>query len=237
MQVDSYDPEYVDAIESGLKSRWLGSRVQLNVAAFLYDYTDKQDFQRITLPSGQTTFEIQNASAATSSGFELELQAQVTDGLLIDLSLGYLSSEFDEFDTIDVQSSVGGGLRDLEGNKLPFSPEWSAHVGMQYDWDLLSSGSMSARVDYSWSDEQFSNAFNRNASSGLAGDADFVPSYFLVNAYVRWASVDAHWLAEVYAKNLTDEIILSNPFVSNAQESFGTYLAPRTYGLSVTYSF
>ena len=237
-QVGSYDPEYVDAFELGLKSRWMDNRIQVNVAAFHYDYTDKQDFQRLFDPvANQVLFKILNAAAATSTGFELEIQAQVTEALFIDASLGYLDAEFDDFTSIDNTSPIGGGLRDLSGNKLPYAPEVSVHVGIQYDWMLADLGALSARVDYSRTDEQFSNAFNRTAaSSGLFGDADFIPSYYMVNANMQWTSADESWHADLYVKNLTDEVILSNSFVDFVG-TWGTYLAPRTYGLKVGYSF
>ena len=237
LQVNSYDPEQVDAFESGLKSRWLENRVQMNIAAFYYDYQDKQDLQGFLPPGGTALFEILNAAAATSKGLELEIQAHLTASLFVDLSLGYLNTEFDDFETIDNASPIGGGPRQLSGNVLPFSPEWSAHLGLQYEWDLGRLGSLSARGDYSWSDQQFSNALNRDASNGLAGDGDFVPSYYMINARLQWASTDANWLAQLYVNNLTDETILSNPLVISAITTSATYLAPRTYGLKVEYNF
>jgi len=71
----------------------------------------------------------------------------------------------------------------------------------------------------------------------LAGDADYVPSYYLVNVRIQWLSANEDWRANVYVNNLTDEVILSNPFVSDDVQTFGTYLAPRNYGLTLTYSF
>ena len=236
-QVDPYDPEQVNAWEAGLKSQWLDNRVQMNLAAFYYDYQDKQDFQRFAGPGTTVIFEIVNASAATNKGVELEAQAYLTDSLFVDLSVGYLSAEFDDFESIDSLRPALGSI-DLSGNKLPFSPDWTAHVGAQYDWELPGNlGALSVRGDYTWVDEQYSNAFNRDASSGLAGKADFVPSYYLVNTRLQWKSVDANWLAELYVRNLTDEVILSNPFVDSAQITWGTYLAPRTYGLKLQYNF
>ena len=95
-QADPYDPETVDALESGLKSRWLDNRVQLNLAAFYYDYQDKQEYQRITLPAGET-FQLVNAAASTVSGLELEVQAQITSAFSVDASVGYLKAEYDTF--------------------------------------------------------------------------------------------------------------------------------------------
>jgi len=235
----AYDPERVDAFEMGLKSRWLDNRVQMNIAAYHYDYSDKQDLQGFVNPNiGDLVFEIRNAAAATNSGLELEVKAQLTDAFFIDGSLGYMNAEFDDFVTVDNVSPIDGGSKQLAGNKLSFSPEWSAYVGLQYDWELGNLGTFSARGDYSWTDEQFSNAFNRTtANSGLEGDGDFIPSYYQINARLYWISTDANWRADLYAKNLTDEANLSSSTVLTGAETVGTYLAPRTYGLRLAYSF
>ena len=44
------EPETVDAWELGMKGMFLGSRLQLNTAAFYYDYTDLQ--QGHSVPAG-----------------------------------------------------------------------------------------------------------------------------------------------------------------------------------------
>jgi len=131
------------------------------------------------------------------------------------------------------------GTLNLDGNKLPYSPEWTTHVGIQYEWELGDLGSLSARGDYSWVDEQFSNAFNRDLSSGVGtGPADYIPSYSLVNARLQWINTGGSWRADLYVKNLADDAILSNSFLTNVNDrTFGTYLAPRTYGLKLVYSF
>jgi len=243
-QENSYNPETVDAYETGLKARWLDARLQTNLAAFYYKYEDKQDFQAFFDPVlGLAPFSIVNASSATNYGVELEIQAYVTDAFFIDVSLGYLNAEFEEFATADTLRPALQNLN-LSGNKLPFSPEWKAYLGIQYDWSLGDGmGGLSARLDYSWTDDQYSNAFNRDANTaGLnAGSADFLPSYYLVNASLQWKSVDDVWNVNLYVKNLTDEAILSNSFVApltdTTQEVHANYFAPRTYGLKMTYNF
>jgi len=230
---DSYDPEIVDAYDVGLKSQWLDNRVRLNIAAFYYDYKDKQDFQRlITLPATK----ISNASQATIQGVELEAQAWVTDAFLLNFSLGYLDAEFDEYESIDA-NFVALGLQDLSGNKVPKSPEFKVSLGAQYKWQLSGMGDLLLRGDYAWLDDQWSNAFNRDSSSGLAGSGDLLPSYHQVNARLQWTSEDENWQAEIYGTNLTDEVIKQNSFTSSGLLTIDTYLPPRLYGFKTTYRF
>ena len=235
-QADAYDPEFLDAYEVGLKSRWLGDRIQTNLAAFYYDYQDKQDIQRIPI-GGRTLPFLTNASAATVTGFELEVQAHVLDGLQFDFSLGYLNAEFDEYDNLDVKFPVLG-VQDLSGNQLPYSPEWKMHFGAQYDWLLSGNrGSLSIRGDYSWIDERWTNGFNRLADGVVLTDGDLLDDYSIVNARLQWNSPEAIWNIELYGKNLTDEIVKTHVFDQVGPVALGTFLPPRTYGAKVTYKF
>ena len=233
-QPEPYKPEEVKAWEAGLKSRWFDNRVQANLSAFYYDYQDKQDFRRFN--SGDfVVFNILNAAEATSKGVELELEAYLTDSILADVSIGYLNATFDEFESRDV--TRGDVNFDLSGNYLAFSPEISFNFGLKHEWEIDGNGYMSTRLGYTYIDEQFTNAFNRDSSSGLVGDADRADSYFMINGFLKWESIDEDWSIELYGNNLTDEVILSNPYVDGTNKLWGTYLAPRNYGLKVSYHF
>ena len=235
-QDTSYEPETVDALEVGLKSQWLDNRLQMNVSMFYYDYEDKQDFKRI-VSTAFSLFALQNASAVTITGLELEAQAFVTNAFQIDLSLSYLNAEFDDFETVDGDFPALG-TQDLSGNKLPYSPEWKAHLGAQYEWALdPNAGSITARIDYSWVDDQWANGLNRKGDGlVLPGNGDFLPSYYIVNANVQWKSSGERWLAQFYAKNLTDEVVQTYSFIADSVLN-ATFLPPRTYGMKLAYNF
>ncbi len=237
-QDETYAPEYVDAWEAGMKSQSLDNRIQTNLALFYYDYSDKQEWQRhpptVDRPNG--FFNLINAAKVKSYGAELELQAYVTDTFFVDGSVAYLNAEYNEFQSIDgIFPSLG--FQDLSGNALPLSPEWKFNIGAQYDWQLGGNmGSLSIRGDYAWVDDQYGNAFNRDGTN-LPGDGDLIPSYHIINARLQWESADAAWLAQLYVRNLTDEIAVSNVYVESATIVSLTHLAPRTYGLKLSYKF
>ncbi len=230
----SYDPELLDAYEVGMKGQFLDNRLQLNTSAFYYDYTDKVESTISILP-GQTTGTVvfTNAAAATIIGIDLEMQAYVTDSLMIDASIGYQKSEYDEFISRDPQFDPPGVGQDLSGNQLTRAPEWKFHVGAQHAWQLGNNfGSLTARIDYSWVDAQFFRAFNL--------DTDKANSYHRTNAKLWWESNGADWQAELYVLNIEDDYVLSNLIVTSPDFGFahgGSYLSPRTYGLNITYNF
>ncbi len=234
-QASEYDPETVDAYEFGFKGQWLDDRIRTNLAAFYYDYKDKQERQRLPAgPNLSTPFQVNNASRVTSKGFEVEVQAVPVERLTFDLAFSYLNATYDEFQNLDAIFPALG-VQDLSGNTVPYAPEFKVYLGGQYEWSLGSNGRMLARLDYSWSDEYYTSGFNRKAGPGIQGNGDFTPSFDNVNARLQWESNDARWAAEVFARNLLDDANLTSSLVSNANSTYVEYLPPRTYGLQVTW--
>jgi iron complex outermembrane receptor protein len=225
-QATPYDEENVAAYELGLKSLWSDGKIQTNISAFYYDYTDKQEFGRT--PEGFA--KILNAGEVTIWGVELEASAQPTPSLLIDASVGYLNTEYDEFESLDNVINPALGFQDIAGNELNHAPEWKLSLGLQHEWVLGEMGQLVARVDTSWVDKQFSRPFNL--------EIDQIDSYHRTNAQLRWDSQDDLWEATLYVQNLTDE-----DTIDNQGPQFGgallvaTYLPPRTFGLRITRRF
>lgn len=229
----AYDPELLDAYELGMKGQFLDDHLQLNMSTFYYDYTDKVESKIDVFPGSVVATSIfTNAGSATVVGIEFEAQAYLTESLRIDASVSYQKSEYKEFDSQDPQFS-SLGVQDLSGNSLPRSPEKKLHVGAEYEWNLSGdSGSLTARVDYSWVDEQYFRAFNL--------DTDKSDSYHRTNAQLRWQSGDASWAANLYVHNIEDDDVLSNLGVASESLGFahyGSYLSPRTYGVQLSYDF
>ena len=122
-QGDFYNPEVVDAFELGLKSQLAENRIQTNLAAFYYNYQNKQELQFFG-PSAQFPnggLQLINATNAKTYGAELEVRANITRGLSIDASVSYLHARYGTFIARDAQ--LGTAFQDLSGNILPLAPE------------------------------------------------------------------------------------------------------------------
>jgi iron complex outermembrane recepter protein len=226
-QATSYEPETVDSLEFGIKSRLWQDRIQLNVSGYFYDYKDKQELRYNELVSA----ELINAAAATVEGLEFELQARLIPELLVDFNFSYQKSEYDEFTSLDV-SNAALGVQDLSGNQLNRSPKWKAYIGAQYEWGLGEYGSLSVRADYNWTDEQFYQIFNQAS--------DKLPKYHRINARISWESNDGQWSADFYAKNIENDDVRSNGVkYAPTFDSVRTFefFAPRTYGVTLNYNF
>lgn len=227
LQFPTYEPEYVDASEIGLKSEWLDSRLQANIAVFNYDYKDKQETTSILFGAATLTY-LSNAAAARIRGAEFEAIAQPTRALRLNASFGYLDAKFLDFFSID-SLNPAAGLQNVSGNVIPKTSKYKFSLGGEYRFELGTLGRLTPRIDYAWTDRvQFAN-FSRNA--------DWIASYGRINARVQWQSASSKWTAELYGQNLADEMTVVNSYPQADGNNEVFYLAPRTYGLKVRYDF
>lgn len=93
-----FDPEYVTAFETGVKSTLLDGRARLNAAFFLNKFDDKQEDSITPIPAPLfTSTTVRNASTAEMAGVELEASALITDAFRVDASVGYLDARYTDF--------------------------------------------------------------------------------------------------------------------------------------------
>lgn len=229
----SFDPEYVNAVEIGMKNLAGNGRWRANFAAFYYDYDGLQLSQRMDVGVSIT-----NADA-TISGFEAEFEFSPSENFLFDLNVSLLNAEIGEFMSIDGNNPAQSALVrtpnvlvDLEGNKLPFSPDASIQFGAQYMAPVSDNWDSVMRVDFSWQDDYFARAFNTSN--------DAIDSWQVVNAQLRFINEDRGLGVQFFVKNIADE----DHIVGSITEDFivGNYrnlrlLEPRTYGITVEFDF
>ncbi len=226
-----YDPEFVEAIEFGVKSTFADGRIRINASIYRNEYEDLQ-FQ-IFGPGGPEAF---NAEGATVQGLEIELQAVLTETLTLDASTGLTDSEFDE--------QIVGGVQ-LDGNQVQRTPDITFSIGLTNEWDLGKNGSLRLRLEYAYTDEIYYTAFNRDGGFGAPGGSDLADSYSNTNARLIWYSASDKWTAELSVTNLTDEeqegnILRGIGFLDipgGGGPEDVTYNPPRQWGLRVGYRF
>ncbi len=219
-----YDPETVIAYESGIKSQMYDGRLQLNAAAFYYDYTDLQVSQ-----IEQFTPVVNNAGEASSHGIELEVMMLPIERLRVDAVVSWLDATYEKYDTADSVFPLLG-VQDLSGNQLNRSPEWSFNVGAEYSWSLGDAGELTARVDFAWKDDQYYRAYNL--------DRDRQEAYHRTDARLSWSNKNQAWSMDFWVKNIEDEEVVTNIVVSAASlgsTPSGNISPPRTFGLTVGY--
>ena len=94
--VRTFKPEEVTAIEIGSKNRFLGNKLQLNLAAFNNDYKNLQEQRQVAV--GATTVSvIFNAAKARSKGLEAEMEWRQSRDLTVGGTLSLLDAKYTSF--------------------------------------------------------------------------------------------------------------------------------------------
>jgi outer membrane receptor protein involved in Fe transport len=153
--------------------------------------------------SATTTFTINNAAAAETTGIEFETEFLATDDLTLRAQLGYNDGEFDDFKTAPcysdqtVAQGCVGGTQDLGGEKMNRAPEWQGSVGFTFerpinsDFDFLLAGEAIYMDEYDTSSQ----------NNPLAVQDD----YWRVNMRVGISSSDGRWELSLIGRNIFDE--------------------------------
>jgi len=226
---DGFDPEYVDEYEVGAKNRFFDNRLHLDVAFFYYDYKDIQ--VNLLVPNSGVNTNVFNAGKAKLYGGELDVTAVLADGLLANLSYGYISADYKKVE----DQTTGANIQ----NEFifPNAPKNSLTGGLDYTFPpLLSFGTLSGNVNATWVDERSTTARKEAVEIG-----SYIEHYYLLNASLTLAGVSmgpGTMQFSVWGKNLTDVDYKTSSIDglpgSNRSVFWGE---PRTVGLDVTYEF
>lgn len=196
--IPTYDPEFVDVVEIGLKMTALENRLRLNAAAFHTDYEELQ-VQVFNSVAPVT----RNIGAATIDGVELELFAAPGNGWFFETSLSFLDPAYDGISTNIT----------LIGEDFAFErvPDFTASAGLSKEIQFRS-GSLTTRVDWSYRGETFNDSFN---TPQLRTD-----SYSLIDLALIWRNAAEDFSVIINGKNLTDEEYLITGVYGTAFQVF-----------------
>lgn len=225
LQANAYDPETVQSYEAGAKLRFLGDRVQLNAAAFHYDYANLQVNQLVGLVAA-----LRNAAESNIDGVEVELAARVADAVSFSVTYAYLDAAFERFFNTE-NAFPALGLQDLAGNPLSRSPKHSLSVGAAYA-ARMGTGTLTTRADWSYKSQMYFSEFRR--------DSVGQPAHSLLDMSLTYAPGDERYYASVFGTNLADEKVWTNVSVNTAVLGFSRATdinTPRTFGVRVGYRF
>ena len=212
-----FDPEELTTYEIGVKSSW-DDKVRANVALYRSKYRDIQlDFIDPLTNLVSTV----NGSEATIKGVELEITAVPIERLEIALDYAYMDAQ-QKGTAIDPFTQLP-----LEGTSMPFTPHNKYNISTAYTLPPFAFGSLSARVGYSWNDEQTSNG-------GPNTDKDRRPSFGLLDARIALSEIPldryGNLTIALWGKNLEDK-----EYVVYRLYGADIYGEPRSYGIDLNY--
>lgn len=222
-QPASYEPDGVWNYEVGAKNKLFDNRVQVSSSAFYIDWSNIQS--RLFFPCG--FYIVENLGKATSKGFDIQLNAKVTDGFTLGGNVGYNSAKYTKTLPVGTANLV------TKGDKLPISP-WTATVTGDLEFDLAGKSSY-IHAEYRYQ-SGYPNLIEQNPIN-TSYDPDYfdrpATSLVYLRAGMRFDALDV----SVFANNLLN----SHKTIGRASDHIGSplfiinNLQPRVVGVTVTY--
>jgi iron complex outermembrane recepter protein len=209
-------PEYVDALEIGGKEN-IGSTIQINGAAFFYNYQNDQQPLSVQNPAtGTISSLIFNIPSVHDYGVELEAVWRPIEALTLMAQYSYLSATvysmngqcventLDPLAILPGSKTAGCGAADeaavapnkvvnLVGSHLPETPPNKISLSAVYVW-RFDPGNLSLSASYIWKDQTYGSVFNNPES--------LAPAYSTVNLSAQWDDAHDRYTIRAWVNNL-----------------------------------
>lgn len=224
-QQAAYRPERLIAYEAGVKSdiRQLG--LNLEAAAFYYDYRDKQEAGLAVTFVGNING-LTNIPRSRIYGAEISGTFRPTRELSLAFGATYLNSKVLRWNPISDRSLYPNVITfDAAGLRLPNAPEFSFNLTPGYKKPVGSGLFVELAGDFNY----------RSSTSGSGFVYRGLNPYFLVNARLTVGKEDGPWQVSLWAKNLFNRYYFN---YANDIGGSGTYIRvpgmPLTYGMRLS---
>lgn len=168
--------------EIGIKGQPF-ERLQISAAFFTTNYSDLPYQVSTTAEGGFNTVNL--VVDQTSTGFEWESTAYLSDNFLLHATLGY----------IDVDVDQQNGVKPV----APLTPELTYSLSPEARISLDSGAEVTLRADYSYRDDMWGEP------SSDPGRMTRIESRDIININIAYHSPDESWTAALYGRNVTDE--------------------------------
>jgi iron complex outermembrane receptor protein len=250
-------PESLDSFEWGMRGRWFEGRLSAGAAFFYYLYEGYQVFLFTDVPGLPPTLEVVNANNAENYGSEVDMRLEplaglvpgAFDGLVMHLRVGWLESQFVDFQNVVFrQAAVGQPFPvtiDFTGNRLPNSPQFTVSGSAQWSFDFGRWGAISPRYDFAWTDDVFFDAAEGRGSPNSDGVSTLPPltigqgAFWLHNLRLSYRAPSGNMEVAAWVRNLTDTTYKTFAFdASQFQKVVLNFVGqPRTIGIDISFSF
>lgn len=253
---NTFAPETLTAYTIGSKNRFLDNRLQVNLEAFYWDYTDQQVTFVGGVPTGNGIFAsggiTVNAGKSRIYGAELEMLFAPTSNSQFTANLQYLNGKYNSLITANFSGPgnaiptgcvvLGSRLAnpgvnnarffdtDCSGKPTVQSPKWIANLGYEHTFEVGGGMELIAGARTSISSSSFTNVnFQKTERQ---------QSFMTSDAYLTLEGADDRWSLTAFINNIEDESIIArsgNRPIINV--SYATLRAPRTYGARIGFRF
>lgn len=226
------DKETTTSYEIGMKSELFDNRVRLGFNLYYFETQDQQ----LTAVGGGTNFNtLINANEVVGKGFELDLQAYLTENLLLTLGASYNDTEIND-SGLKVQPCGGGctvldpvagpGLVSIDGNPLPNAPKNIYNLTLRYGIPV-GEGEFFAYTDWS---------YRSDVNFFLYESVEFRGSSLLEGGLrVGYNWNNGNYEVAAFGRNITDELAIIGGIDFN--NLTGMINEPRVFGVEFKAGF
>lgn len=234
----SFGAETVWTYEIGTKTQWAGRRLQINIAVFYSDYSNKQESINIDnsdglLPGDDTIGIVDNVAQVKIKGLEVETRAVLWQGGLATFDLSLLSNKFKDFQSFEIGPGGDPVPVDLSDSRIQdLTAKWTIAASIQHTFDLGNAGQVTPRFGFY---AQAGVDFEGDTKISDPNTLCFQDSYAKFNARMTYDSPDGRWQAAIFGNNLFDKRIIEFCDVHPGRGAVFTQLeAPAAWGIEIT---
>jgi iron complex outermembrane receptor protein len=221
--ITTFSPERLTAYEIGSKSRLLDRTLDLNLAAFFYDYKDIQT--NVDDPLSPLVPITRNIGGSRTYGAEADLTWRPDPSWMVRLGGSYLDAKFRN--TTAVITTYAGPVP-LDGKRPVNTPKWTAQGMIQKSVPLNDDLDLIGSTDFKYTAKRYLEATNQVF--------DKAPAYWVQNARLAIASKSGGWEIAAWGKNIFNKDYLT--YINNiAFFRIEIYGEPVSYGLSASLKF
>ncbi len=238
--------ESVTAYEGGFKASLADRTVQINAAAFYYDYKDKQIRGKLLDATFGGLDALINIPKSRIYGAEADITVRPVEGLTINGAVTYLNSKITENPPLARRNNIYAQVDNFIGDPLPFTPKWSGVVNVDYRRQIQSGGSvfLGASVNARSRSDAAIGAnripFPYSATSftrpGLGGNVFNIKGYATVDGRIGYEAADESWKVMLWGKNIFDKYYWTTVIPSNDSQARFAGM-PATYGITMGFAF
>jgi iron complex outermembrane recepter protein len=225
--------EKVTSIEAGVKGDLLDGRARISAGLFYYQIKDQQ---LVAVGGGANVARLLNAEKSVGHGVEVDLQAYVTEQLLVTMGASLNDTKIKD-PNLEVAGCGGGctltdpvgpgGGRLIDGNSLPQAPKTVVNVTARYTFPGFAGGEWYVFTDW---------AYRSKVNFFLYESPEFTGKSLVEGGLrVGYLWGNGRYEAAAYVRNITNQIRAVGGIDFNNLTGFIN--DPRTYGVQFKASF
>ncbi|MFL0795893.1 MAG: TonB-dependent receptor [Cellvibrionaceae bacterium] len=220
-EVVPFEEEEVVNYELGMKSSWMGDRLQFNISFYSMEYENLQQLEQNS--SAIPLYEVRN-SDLDAEGFEFDVHFLATDNWLLSANYSHTETEYTKYGLLSGETTGDSKV----GQPSTSVPEDKYNLFVEHTWEVSKDRKVITNLSYNHTDERSGTDANQT-----------VDGYDVANLRVSYIPMNATWKVAAWSNNLFDEEYVYD--IGGTGGSIGSapvQRAPgRTWGVDVIYSF